>query len=133
MDDPTKDLIPRRAVEYCCRKETVSTNPDAYSSHEKFIQFMDDPEVAEFGRWMHSNGFNCALTTIQCDLDKIPSVPEPERKTGRWIGDCCSNCGVSKYNWFTVVSDQSSPFGTWKFCPNCGAKMEGVEQDVSDT
>ena len=80
MDDPTKNLIPRSAVEYCLRKETVSTNPDEYSSHEKFIQFMDDPEVAEFGRWVHSNGFNCALTAIKCDLDMIPSVPESEKK-----------------------------------------------------
>ena len=125
MDDITKDLIPRRAVEYCCRKETVSTNPEAYSSHEKFIQFMEDPEVAEFGRWMHSNGFNCALTAIKCDLDKIPSVPEPERKTGRWIrleGDSRFMCSVCKCK-EKVPTIMGDPV-IWGWCPNCGAKME---------
>ena len=35
---------------------------------------MDDPEISQFGHWMHSNGFNCALVSIAVDLDKIPSV-----------------------------------------------------------
>ena len=74
MDDPTKDTIPRSAVEYCLRKETVSTNPEKYKTHEKFIDYMNDPDISEFGHWMHSNGFNCALTAISVDLKKIPSV-----------------------------------------------------------
>lgn len=77
MDDPTKDTIPRSAVEYCLRKETVSTNPEKYKMHEKFIDYMNDPDISEFGHWMHSNGFNCALTTISVDLKKIPSVTPP--------------------------------------------------------
>ena len=81
MDDPTKDTIPRSAVEYCLRKETVNTNPDAYEAHEKFIAYMDDPDISQFGHWMHSNGFNCALTTVKCDLDKIPSAQSEQR----WI------------------------------------------------
>ena len=81
MDDFTKDTIPRSAVEYCLRKETVNTNPDAYEAHGKFIAYMDDPDISQFGHWMHSNGFNCALTTVKCDLDKIPSA-QPEQ---RWI------------------------------------------------
>lgn len=83
MDDPTKDTIPRSAVEYCLRKETVSTNPEKYKTHEKFIDYMDDPGISEFGHWMHSNGFNCALTTISVDLEKIPSVT-PSAQPG-WI------------------------------------------------
>lgn len=74
MDDPTKDTIPRSAVEYCLRKETVSTNPEIYKTHEKFIDYMTDPDISEFGHWMHSNGFNCALTAISVDLENIPSV-----------------------------------------------------------
>lgn len=87
MDDPTKDTIPRSAVEYCLRKETVSTNPEKYKTHEKFIDYMNDPNISEFGHWMRSNGFNCALTAISVDLEKIPSVtpsaqPVPwDRKT----------------------------------------------------
>lgn len=52
MDDMTKDMIPRNAVEYCLRKETVSTNPEAYKAHKKFIGYMDDPEISQFGHWM---------------------------------------------------------------------------------
>lgn len=86
MDDPTKDTIPRSAVEYCLRKETVNTNPDAYESHERFIAYMDDPDISQFGHWMHSNGFNCALVSIAVDLDKIPSVtppPQPGQRNAR--------------------------------------------------
>lgn len=82
MDDPTKDTIPRSAVEYCLRKETVSTNPEKYKTHEKFIDYMNDPDISEFGHWMHSNGFNCALTAISVDLKKIPSVTPSAQ---RWI------------------------------------------------
>lgn len=83
MDDPTKDTIPRSVVEYCLRKETVSTNPEKYKTHEKFIDYMNDPDISEFGHWMHSNGFNCALTAISVDLEKIPSVT-PSSQPG-WI------------------------------------------------
>jgi hypothetical protein len=87
MDDFTKDTIPRSAVEYCLRKETVNTNPDAYEAHGKFIAYMDDPDISQFGHWMHSNGFNCALTTVKCDLDKIPSAQSEPCKDVQHILD----------------------------------------------
>lgn len=63
---------------------------------------------------------------IQKILD-IPSA-EPERKKGKWVGDCCSCCGVSKYNYIKMVDDECGPFGTWNFCPNCGAEMSRGEE-----
>lgn len=69
-----EDAVPRASVEYICRKNTVSTNPYEHKYHDKFIQFMDDPEISDFGRWQHSNGFNTALVAVKCDLDKVPSV-----------------------------------------------------------
>ena len=69
-----EDTVPRTSVEYICRKNTVSTNPYEHKYHDKFIQFMDDPEISDFGRWQHSNGFNTALVAVQSDLDKVPSV-----------------------------------------------------------
>ena len=56
------------------------------------------------------------------ELEALPSA-EPKRKTGKWIGDCCSCCGVSKYNYIKMVDDECGPFGTWNFCPNCGSEM----------
>ena len=72
--EPCEDAVPRTSVEYICRKNTVSTNPYEHKYHDKFIQFMDDPEISDFGRWQHSNGFNTALVAVKCDLDKVPSV-----------------------------------------------------------
>lgn len=78
--EPCEDVVPRMSVEYICRKNTVSTNPYEHKYHDKFIQFMDDPEISDFGRWQHSNGFNTALVAVECDLDKVPSA-QPQR----WI------------------------------------------------
>ena len=58
-----------------------------------------------------------------------------ERKIGRWVGDCCSECGISKYNFisFNIVGEKeyARPFGTWLYCQRCGAKMEGEERWLS--
>ena len=45
---------------------------------------------------------------------QIQQTIEPERKTGRWIDDNCSECGQYVYH-----GDVRN------FCPNCGARMEG--------
>lgn len=73
-----EDAVPRASVEYICKKNLVSTNPYEHKYHDKFIEFMKDPEISDFGRWQHSNGFNTALVAVKCDLDKVPSVtPKP--------------------------------------------------------
>ena len=79
-----EDAVPRTSVEYICRKNTVSTNPYEHKYHDKFIQFMDDPEISDFGRWQHSNGFNTALVAVMCDLDQVPSVT-PKAEQPEWI------------------------------------------------
>lgn len=127
---PCEDMVLRASVEYICQKNTVSANPYEHEYHEKFIKFMDDPEISDFGRWQHSNGFNTALVAVKCDLDKVPSVT-PERKTGKWnfIGDNmfeCTSCGVvyttNQLN--SLRNYDTDPYAP-KFCPNCGADMRG--------
>ena len=81
ISEPCEDVVPRTSVEYICRKNTVSTNPYEHKYHDKFMQFMDDPEISDFGRWQQSNGFNMALLVVRFYLARVPSVqPEP-----RWV------------------------------------------------
>ena len=65
----------------------------------------------------------CSLDDGICIVEDMPSA-EPERNKGVWAGDCCSCCGVSKYNYIKMVDDECEPFGTWNFCPHCGARLE---------
>lgn len=63
------------------------------------------------------NGWNYDIETIKHIQDNISRLPSVQLKTGRWfdIGSLscrCSNCGGK--------NNRES-----KFCPNCGAKMEG--------
>ena len=112
------NLISRQAAIDVTNAETVSTNPDHFKAHEKFIQFMDDAEISSFGKWQWANGFNTALIAIKIGLEKLSSA-QPERKKGKWIhydGEFdydfkCSECG----------------YGVWDnsdFCPGCGCQME---------
>lgn len=48
----------------------TSTNPIEFSGHEKFLQYMDTPDVMSFGKWMQANGINLALTALKIELNK---------------------------------------------------------------
>ena len=54
--EPMKDLISRQAAIDSVDSETVSTNPDHFKSSEKFIKFMDDADIASFGKWQWAKG-----------------------------------------------------------------------------
>lgn len=63
-------------------------------------------------------------------LRHLPSAPE--RQMGKWINrHKCSECG-----YVDVVSPYAHNLDTgevtliYKFCPNCGAKMEGEEDET---
>ena len=82
------------------------------------------------GEYERHNGVMCGACNLDNFirvLDDIPSA-EPEPKKGHWTGDCCSCCGVSKYNYIKMVDDECGPFGTWNFCPHCGADMRGENE-----
>ena len=72
------DCISRQAAIDAVDSETVSTNPENFKSSEKFIKFMDDADIASFGKWQWANGFNTALVAVTIHLKKLPSAqPEP--------------------------------------------------------
>lgn len=65
------------------------------------------------------------------ELDTIKNLPAVKQKTGKWLPDSrfydirfvCSACKNTE----SVATVNFKPI--WKYCPNCGAKMEG-EQNV---
>lgn len=71
----------------------------------------------------------CGVDDMISEVEDFPAAHVQPVKHGRWSGDFCSNCGVSKYNFisFNIVGEKeyARPFGTWKYCPNCGARMDG--------
>lgn len=72
------DLIRRQDAIDKVDSETVSTNPEHFKSSEKFIKFMDNADIASFGKWQWANGFNTALVAIGVQLKKLPSAqPDP--------------------------------------------------------
>ena len=50
-------------------------------------------------------------------------------KHGKWINDKglykCSMCGELWTAWWAVACTEERMYATVKFCPNCGAKMDG--------
>ena len=83
----TDDLISRQAAIYAVDSETVSTNPEHFKSSQRFIKFMDDTEIASFGKWQWANGFNTALTAITIQLSNLPSA-QPEIAENLYLYKC---------------------------------------------
>lgn len=65
-------------------------------------------------------------------IDADAPTIEPEHKTGRWlywhrtneryVSVCCSKC-----SW--LWSGTQEEIDTFKYCPNCGAKMEPYKEE----
>ena len=109
------DFISRQAL--CDDLREYKVHPVPISSDESEVKGYND-------------GIDLAISVIA----EFPSV-EPERKTGKWIGEWdtywygepivdiwrCSVCDK--------VFDEWEEKPDWKYCPNCGAKMEDPEDE----
>lgn len=82
--------------------------------------------------WGNSVAVRDYILRTKKRLQAIPAA-QPERKTVKWnvyyhdyndFSYSCNWCGYSApYNLAGGVYKQKK----WAFCPNCGARMEGVE------
>lgn len=91
------DCVSRQAAIYAVDSETVSTNPEHFKSSEKFIKFMDNADIASFGKWQWANGFNTALTATSIQLKKLPfAQPEIIR---------CKDCKHFEYDHPYIIQD----------------------------
>ena len=86
-------------------KETVTTD-----YYEHFTRYHDTDQIA--------------LIDMVCDdIEEAPTVDAVEVVHGHWCWEgkfkACSECG-SYVEW-----DETLGANFWKFCPYCGAKMDG--------
>ena len=73
---------------------------------------------------------NCPLVEVIRD---IPSAEVEPVKRGKWIYDnqfhwyraSCSECGYMR-----ATDIKADNWNGWKYCPNCGAKMENEDGEL---
>ena len=110
-------------MELISREDTIKT------VHKYFIKLLDKipTETDEDGDTVYSDmkTVNSLLTINKWLTKEIKAIPTiEERKEGRWISmfdedeSKCSECQAEYY--YPVTRG-------YNFCPNCGAKMKGVE------
>ena len=101
LPEPCTGTISRQAAIDAVDSETVSTNPEHFKSSEKFIKFMDDADIASFGKWQWANGFNTAVVAAKIQLKKLPSA-QPEiircKDCKWWSNDDYRECSNPNYD-----------------------------------
>lgn len=68
-------------------------------------------------------------------IKKLPSAEVEPVKRGKWIYDnqfhwyraSCSECGYKR-----VTDIKAEKWNGWKYCPNCGAKMEPISASTEN-
>lgn len=71
--------------------------------------------------------------TSKLAVANAPTVDAVEVKHGVWIDDKglyrCSVCNNLWTHWWIVACPEKRMYKEMKFCPNCGAKMDEVEEN----
>ena len=65
-------------------------------------------------------------------LEKIPAVDAAPVVHGRWIDENPDNSLDPRMR-CSICTGVESPLIKWRYCPNCGAKMDGERRSADDT
>lgn len=80
---------------------------------------------------LNDGSSECA--NIRAEIEKLPSI-QSKVKTGHWIKiqktqKGCHDCTVITYEYHCSECDCINVSPYKKFCPNCGARMEGRTEE----
>ena len=90
--------------------------------------------IAEFVNNEYSTQTECDMVDYMIDgIQHLPSVNPQEPKTGHWIAIDeephedyeCDKCGYT----ISTFTANIEPHTEYKYCPNCGAKMESEDME----
>ena len=92
-----------------------------YGDLDKVLELVN--EVNEDGNFTSYAHYSFLFDSI----DNLPTIEQPERKKGKWITVLgrfgneveCNQCHSVFWYWM----------GNYRFCPSCGARMEGESDD----
>lgn len=113
------------AIKALEQADVPDTNVGELISRQAAIDILDDFACDyETGKWDNAH------SEARGRMINLPSV-KPERKTGKWfLLDECANEGwyCDQCHKKVFKADFSNTMRKYKFCPNCGSRME-VETD----
>ena len=104
------------------------------------IRREDAIDAIECVTWYHQNSNKDMVSGANSDehqawykaediYDALEAIPSADRPQGEWIEqeDCwqCSECGDE----FVLEVDVKPIDARMHYCPNCGARMKGAEDD----
>ena len=98
--------------------------------HDKWGEKMSDlirrSDAVEVIKKNHYNVGGCGAT-LKVMIEQIKAIPSADRPRGEWENykdeHRCSNCGE------VVIDDWYDTDDWYNFCPNCGAKMKGADDE----
>ena len=108
-------------AEYIDREAAITAMWKALYEYEDKTekQFKEEPELDLYDWFIHRIFVQATHAIMQRTIQDAPAADVAPVKRGKWVrGNWhirCSECG------------EDYPFMTPNYCPNCGARNEGVE------
>lgn len=94
--------------------------PDEYISKKAVMEMLENAQIT-------SDGENCGYCTEDIEISSIPAADVTPVVHGKWL---LKHIGAGHYWECSACHENPCIYVTnnTKFCPNCGAKMDGGKQ-----